>query len=562
MHIKQIYKKSTNRDLDVSKLDILVVPKYDGVSVVCEYTKNGDLIRAITRGDMDNDEVKDITNVIKYVIDKGPFTKAPSEYAVKYEAMILNQDLDELNSILGKDYKQTRAVVSGILNTQDIDEYVAKKLKLIQLRYSYYDKEESKQYMSSDMYNHYYACKGLTDESLNDIRQWSIHHSNVYPGYRCDGSVICIMDDDVREVLGRTGTKQNYEVAYKFTMEYAISEVKDIVFQVGNLGRISPVVEFKKVHMKGNDVKRAAISYSDFLRYKLAKGDKIKVIYDIVPYVTTDDSMKKSKNKPIKAPLVCPECGSTLLVSESGKKLYCDNSKCVCRIKGKILNFMTKMGIDNISFETVDDFYNTGYLKSIEDIYTLEKHAKELSNLPGYGIVSISKILKSIDDTRVTIPSKLLGSIGIEGVSIKKFHELLQSISYEDILEFGFNKEYDALIGLPGIKEKTSKKIITGIYENRKLIEKLEKYITVIDEPIDKSSSFKVTFTKMRDENLEKFIRDNGGIVDNSSVTKNTSILVVPNKNIVSSKTKKAESLGIPIIPQNELADYINKNYL
>lgn len=564
-HIKSIYKENTGKNLNVNNLDILVVPKYDGVSVVCEYTKTGDLIRAITRGDTDENESKDVTDVVRYVANDGPFTNASSEYAVKCEAMILNKDLETINDILRqgkKPYQNTRAAAAGILNTQNIDPDVAKYLHLIQLRYSYLENGiESIQYMSSDMYNDYLSTT-LSDNSLADIREWAMKHFNVNPGYRCDGAVICIMNEDVRKALGRTGDKQNYEVAYKFTSEYTVSEVKDIVFQVGNLGKITPVVEFKKVKMKGNDVKRAAISYQDFIKYRLAKGDEIKVIYDIIPYVTLDENLKRSGNKYIKAPTKCPECGSTLLISETGKRLYCDNSKCPCRIKGKILNYMIKVGIENISYETVADLYDEGYLKSIEDIYKLKKYKDKISKLPGYGDVSINKILSSIESNTNLIPSKFLGALGIDGISTKRFHDLMQSISYEELLDFGFNKETEALIGLPGIKDKLSYKIITGIYENRKLIENLEKYVTILNEPYDNDAFFKICFTKIRDENLEKFIIASGGTVDNSSVTRNTTALVVPKKGIKSSKVDKAIKLGIPIVEPDELYDFIRKGFI
>lgn len=560
--IKNIYKEKTGKELNTEKLQVQIVPKFDGVSVVCEFTKEGKLIRAITRGDTTNNESKDVTDVVKYVFDEGPFTNAKSEYAVKCEAMTLNKDLDELNAILHKDYKNTRALASGILNTDDIDPDIAKYLHLIQLRYSFFeDGEESEQFMSSQMYDNYFTTT-FTKDSYKDIREWSLKHSNVYPGYRCDGSVICILDEDVRKVLGRTGDKQNYEVAFKFTMEYGISKVKDIEFSTGNLGTITPVVIFDKVKLKGNEVKRATISYSDFLKYKLAKGDEIKVAYDIIPYVMLTDDCSRSGKKRILPPKVCPECGSTLLTSETGKRLYCDNSKCPCRLKGRILNFTTKMGIENISFETISDFYETGYLKTIDDLYHLEEHAKKLSNLPGYGVVSLSKIFKSIDDSKVVVPSRFLGSIGIEGISVKKFHDLLQSMSYDEILEHGFNKEEDSLIGLPGIKEKTSHKIIDGIYENRKLIEKLEDVLTILDEPQDKSSSFKVTFTKVRDDDLEEWITKNGGTVNNDSVTKDTALVIVPKLGVTSGKVKKAESLGIPVIEIGKAKDYIKKEVI
>ena len=87
----------------------------------------------------------------------------------------------------------------------------------------------------------------------------------------------------------------------------------------------------------------------------------------------------------------------------------------------KILNFLNKMDIGEISYATVKDFYEAGYLKSIPDIYKIENNVKSLSKLPGYGANKINKIINEIEKHRVVLPSVLLGSLGIEGVSIKTF---------------------------------------------------------------------------------------------------------------------------------------------
>jgi NAD-dependent DNA ligase len=325
---------------------------------------------------------------------------------------------------------------------------------------------------------------------------------------------------------------------------------------------VTPVVEFKKVKLKGNDVKRAAISYSDFLKYKLAPGDEIKVIYDIVPYVTLEEGLKRSGKKKIKAPKVCPECGAELEISETGKKLSCPNKKCVCRLKGKILNYVTKVGIENISYETINDLYDIGCLKTIDDLYTLENHAKKIAELDGYGAVSLSRIFKSIEDNKVMSEAKFLGSLGIEGASIKTFHDILQNISYDELIEYGFGKNENALVGIHGIKEKLSSKVINGIYENRKLIEKLEEYLILTKEPKDVAGTFKVTFTKVRDDELEKWIRDNKGVIDNDSVKKDTSLVIVPKLGVSSSKVKAAQKYGIPVVEISEAKKYITERLL
>ena len=134
--------------------------------------------------------------------------------SVKYEVMVSNDDLDECGvTMIGKSYKNTRAAASSILNSEELPHKLNETaamlyLKPIQLRYSYLiDGVESPQYMSGDMYNHY-LMSDLSPEGLKEIRSWALKHGTVPPGLRCDGAVICILDEEVRKVLGRTNDKQ------------------------------------------------------------------------------------------------------------------------------------------------------------------------------------------------------------------------------------------------------------------------------------------------------------------------------------------------------------------
>lgn len=562
--IKQMerrYLENTGETIDLRECDVLVMPKYDGVSCVFENDKNGNMIRALTRGDTTRNEAQDITHIFKGIY-KGPFSDAPSEYGEKTEIMMLNDDLDTYNELYHKDYKNTRSIVSSILNSDEADERV-KYLKIIPLRYSFYeDGKESQQYVSPGIYNYPYLNCKLKDVDL--IHDFAIHHKYVEPGLRCDGAVIYIKDEKVQKALGRENEKQKFEVAFKFTEETAYTEIKDVIFTTGLFGRLNPVAVFKTVKMKGNDVSQASLgSLKRFQKLQLAKGDRVKVLYDIIPYVQfdeKDDECKRSSHDPIKAPEVCPDCGEPVEVNESGNILYCKNPKCPCRIKGRILNYLRKMNIGEISYETVNDFYNLGYLKSIEDLYHLKEFKNELTQIPGYGASSISKILKEIDSVKDVTPSLLLGSLGIESLSTKRFKSILEYLSFSELIEYAMDNQAAIFTVIPGIKEKTAIKLIDGIHENIDLIMFLMEVLNVLDEPTEVHGDFKVCFTKVRDSEKEAFIKEHGGeVVDD--VTKETSFVVVPSLAVESSKTKKATKYGLPLVLIDDLENYINLNY-
>ena len=222
------------------------------------------------------------------------------------------------------------------------------------------------------------------------------------------------------------------------------------------------------------------------------------------------------------------------------------------------------MHIDGISYSTVDVLYNEGFLKSIEDVYKLEKHRKEIEKLEGFGKQSVKLMIESINQNREVPEQQLLGSIGIEGISTKTFEKVLWEISYDELIKLCEEKNdikaFNTLIAVNGIKEKTAIKIVDGIRENLSLIHTLEDELVLIPF-VNKHGRFSVCFTKVRNDTIEKYIVDNGGEVTDT-VTKKTDLLVVPMIGVKSSKVSKAEKYGIPIISIDESLNYISKNLI
>lgn len=550
----------TGEEIDLWDCDVLVMPKFDGVSCVFECDRYGKLLKALTRGDTTRNEAQDVTHIFKEIYE-GPFKDSFSEYGEKTEIMMLDSDLETYNETYNKDYKNTRSIVSSIMNSKEVDERV-NYLKIVSLRYSMFvNGEETRQEISPRMYNFpHITCKLREVEKIHDF---AFKHRYVEPGYRCDGAVICIIDEYIQDILGRENEKQKYEVAFKYTEEKAYSKVTGIEFSPGLFGRLTPVVTFKPKKMKGNTVSRASIgSLKRFKELQLAIGDEIKILYDIIPYIVFDDkdeNCSRSSNDPIEIPHVCPDCGKKLVANEKGNILYCKNPECTWRIKGKILNFIKKMNISDISFETVDTLYKLGYLDKIEDLFSLKEYKKEISDLDNFGEKKVDNFLKEIDNIEPMSEATMLGAIGIESVSKKKFQSVLDYLSYDELISYALEGNKEVFLVIPKIKEKTTEKIIEGIQSNIDLIRFLEKKLTLYKEE-SKSSLFSVCFTKIRDKDKEKFIKEMGGqVVDN--VTKDTSFVVVEREGISSGKTKDAEKYGIPIITIDKMEDYIRENF-
>lgn len=562
----KIFSK-TGKQINLSDEEIYCFPKFDGVSAIFEYSKDGYLQRVLTRGFTETNEAQDITHVFNWV-GKGP--EMDTEYGIKTEIMMSDEDFERYNKEYHTDYKQSRSIVSSILNSDEVDDRV-NYLQIMQLRFSKlvpdekYGEVESLQELAPGAFNTPYLRCRLSDREA--MRKFAFDHKYTN-GLRCDGMVIYIINPEIQKILGRSDNKQKFEVAYKFTEEVGYSKIKNIKFTAGLFGRINPVAEIKPIKLKGNTIENVSLgSMGRFKDLSLAKGDKVKVLYDIIPYIVfdpNDPKCKKSGNEPIELPWCCPECMEPLETSESGDIMFCNNPKCPCKIKGRILNYFNKMHIDGISYATVDALYEQGYLEKIEDIYKLEKHRKKIEKMDGFGSRSVDLFINEINTHKEVPNSQMLGSLGIEGVSTKTFEKVFSMISFDDLLELSLDdkpeKAVAVLTVIPGIKDKTARKIIDGVRENEKLIEFLENELILLEDK-KSGSRFSVVFTKVRDKELEQWTAENGGEVKDS-LTKDTSVLVVPVIGVESSKVEKAKKYNIPIVGVNDYKEYIKKTFI
>ena len=559
---ERLYKNKTGNNINLLDEDVTVFPKFDGVSAIYEFEPKTYAVRVLTRGDTERNLASDVTPVLGKLYKPSWADAFTLPFGVKTEIMMSEDDLIEYNETYHTNYKNSRSIVASIINSKELDDRVD-YLKPIPLRYSYgegYDGLLPDQEICPDAFDYpYLECKL---KEFDKIREFAYNNKYVYGKYRCDGAVIVIKDPVIRHVLGRENNKQLSEVAFKFTEETAYSEVVDIEFSTGLFGRITPVVKFKPVKMKGNTVENASLgSYSRYVDMELCKGDIIKVIYDIIPYVMYDKDdprCKRSGEPVIEAPSICPDCGSILVTN--GEILQCINKSCPCRVKGRILNFCKKMNIKNISYAIIDTLYKEGILTDIKSLFSLDDRRDEITKLDGFGDLKVNSFVDEINKISEIPASIVLGALGIEGVATKTFKSVLKYIHLDELLDICKDGNNDVLEVVPGVKSKTSAKIIDGIRESMPDIKYLMDVFNIVDDSNTKSD-FTVVFTKFRDESLEDFIRDNGGeVVD--SLTKTTDILVVPNEFTSSGKVDKAKKNGTAIVPKDKLKDYITEKYL
>lgn len=550
---------STGKHINLNDEEIYVFPKFDGLSVIFEMSEENKFVRALTRGYTTNNEAQDISHVFQNIPARESQEFRGKKYGIKTEVMVFEKDLEYYNKKYKTDYKNTRSIVAAILNSDDYDPEKSSLLHIVPLRVGL---EDGSQELASEAFTNYpyIRCRLKDRERINEF---ALNHRYVNGGLRCDGAVIYIINPEIQKILGRENDINNFEVAYKFTEEYAFTTLEDVTFTVGLFGRITPIAKVKPVKLKGNTVENISLgSIGRFRDMHLTKGDKVKVLYDIIPYMTfnLDEGCKSAKGKEFVPPKFCPECGALLEYRDSDDVLTCVNPFCDCRVKGRILNYLTKMGIENISYATVDVLYDVDILTSIQDIYRIEERKKEIVKLVGFGAKKVNSWIKSINEHRSCADYVVLGSLGIEGIGRRKFKKICSLYTLPELIDIIENKLYDKLLVVPGIQQKTADKLMDGLVSSLDLIKFLENELIIYDSKNSAKAKFKVCFTKIRDKDSEEMIIAHGGeVVD--SVSKDTNILVVPDANTQSTKIEKAKKYGTFIVPIDDLPGFIYSHY-
>lgn len=557
--IDWINKMNNTKGVDISKDEVYVFPKWNGISVIHEFDENNNLVRSLTRGYTELNEAEDVTSVFKKIEnrirDNSPYTKN-TPYGLKTEVIVPDDVFEKYNSTAKEPFKSARSMCNSIiLSDWGGEDY----LEIKKLRVGFINNGvEQIPIMAEDAFNEPYIRCSIND--ANNIRKFANDHKKT-SGCDCDGIVLRVINEDKENTLGYKNDKPCFEVAYKFNEEIAYTKITDIIFQIGSLGRMSPVACFEPVKMKGNTVSHSSLgSYQRFIELGLSKGDTVKILYEIIPYMIfdkNDPKCKKSNNPIIEAPKVCPDCGTPFDLTSTEPR--CENPECPCRKRGKILNYVRKMNIKQLDSERIYNLYEANIITSIKDLYRLKKKKELIIHLPKFGEKTFNNILHDIDACNKVPASRVLGSLGIRGAGRTNFQAILRVFTVDEILEFAETKNIQAFTVVRGIKNTKAETIVDGLNENISLIKFLMKELTIIPED-NSPVRFKVCFTKTRSAEISKLIESkNGKVIDN--VTKDCDLLITLNSSTTSSSVDSAKKYGIPIIPVHDAIEYINSNW-
>ena len=562
--------------VDPNDITLILEYKYDGVSVEAEVTDR--LLSARTRGDTETDQATDLTPILKGY----RFTRlnlaginVTTPIGMKFEAMVSTADLIKLNRECGKKYVNSRNAIQGILGNSEAAKY-AKFITLVPLQSTLVDKfgKPLTRDVELTYLNKYYTTgeecrwvciRGNYTQVMYQVDRFvkEAEYLRQFSPYMYDGVVVSYLDPVIRNQLGRKNFVNQYSVAIKFNAIKKNTRCRAITYTVGARGDITPMIHYDPVEFFGTiHTKSSGHSYARFQELALKPNDIIEVEYvnDVMPYVNKTFVPENNFNpmRPFEFIGTCPECGSRLFVSESGKNVTCNNFMCHGRVIGRLVNMFDKLGISGFSESTIRALN----LESFYDFMTLTEERTAI-----LGPKSSKDLLAIIDKLyESNVPDyELLGSLGFSGVSNGKWKKILTVVPLNRIIqESDFLLRNTLANAGKGIGDKT----IAVIVEERKYFLKDLSYIYNMPNLIMTAGGSNVIikpgktirFSGVRDKNLERELNAAGHDCTDGSVTKTTDILIVPYAGFVSTKTEKAEQYNtsgshIMIVP---LVDFVN----
>lgn len=573
------WEKRIQRILGDVQVEFTCELKYDGASISLTY-EDGRLVRAVTRGDgFQGDEVTTNIKTIKSVPLqlKGDY---PQKFDIRGEIILTLEGFAKMNQErveAGEDpYMNPRNTASGSLKLQDSALVAQRPLECllysitgnnlgIKTQFEVLEKARQWGFKVPTVAK---LCKS-TQEVMQFVDYWDTHRHSL--PYETDGVVVKVNSIQHQEELGYTAKSPRWAMAYKFKAEQVSTVLNEITYQVGRTGAITPVANLEPVLLAGTTVKRASLHNADQIaKLDVREGDTVFVEKggEIIPKIVGVDFSKRSADsKPTEYITHCPECGTGLIRKEGEAQHFCPNDTgCPTQITGRIQHFISRkaMDIEGMGSETVELLFKEGLIANYADLYTLTK--EQVVPLERMAEKSAENLVNGVAASKNIPFERVLFALGIRYVGETVAKKLAKAYKNIDALMGATQEE---LIAVDEIGERIAESVIRFFAEptNVTLVERLKSYglqFSLSEEQLEnqtdklKGQTFVVSgvFESISRNDLKKLIEDNGGKVA-SSISSKTSF-VVAGDNMGPSKKTKAESLGVPIISEQEFMEKVS----
>jgi len=540
--------------------------KYDGLRVVARY-ENGFLKQCATRGNgiVGEDitaQVKTIKNVPKTIEYRGKIT-------IMGEVLMKLSVLEEYNKTAVEPLKNARNAAAGGLRNLDTKVTASRNLDAIIYDILSTDKDLHSQTTAHeflkeqgfDTFDYFHRLDDF-DKICKHIEKVDENKSKL--DVLIDGMVIKVDDYEVREKAGYTEKFPKWAIAYKFEAQELTSVLKDIVWQVGRTGKLTPVGELEPVELAGATVTHATLNnYDDIIRKDVAIGSRVFVrrSNEVIPEIL-GVAEHYPNSKKIEKPEICPSCHAPLYFD--GINLFCTNDDCKDKVVAKLAHYTSKnaMNIESLSEKTIQAMYEDLGVRSVVDLYELDY--EKLSKLKAFKDKKINNTLNNIENSKNVDLSNFIFALGINGVGFKTAKDLAKTFGSLDNLKMASIPE---LIAIKDVGDIIAKNIFEYFHDDKilNMIHVLISKGVHINEA--KSSTVDTIFTGksvVLTGTLENMDRDEAtrilesmGANVVSSVSKKTDYVLAGAN--AGSKLTKAQELGIKILGIDDLLEEMKK---
>ena len=549
--------------------------KLDGLTIVLTY-ENGELIKAVTRGNGIVGEV--ITNnarVFKNIPLRIPYK---GQLVLRGEAIITYSEFERINETIGDadaKYKNPRNLCSGSVRQLN-NEITAKRnvrfyaFALVRATDVDFENSREKQFIwLKEQGFEVVEYRVVTAQTLDEAMEY-FSTAIVNNDFPSDGLVVTYDDIAYGESLGSTAKFPRNSFAFKWADEMRETTLVDMEWSPSRTGLINPVAIFEPVELEGTTVSRASVHNISIVKeLQLGIGDTIKVYKAnmIIPQIA--ENLTRSGNLVI--PDKCPVCGHEARIRQDNdvETLYCMNPDCAAKKIKAFTLFASRdaMNIDGLSEATLEKFIAMGFIHNFGDIFEIGKYKEQIVEMEGFGQKSFDNLMASLERAKETTLAKVIYSLGIANIGLANAKVICRY--FDDDLDRLRHADVEEISSIEGIGPVIAGSLVEYFEkeENNQKLDHLLSHLHLIHEEISKEQVFagktfvitgSVEHFSNRSE-AKAFIEARGGKVT-GSVTKKTDYLINNDKTSSSSKNKKAQELGIPILSEEDFLELAGEN--
>jgi DNA ligase (NAD+) len=558
-----------------SDVDYVCELKLDGMSLALVY-EDGRLARGVTRGDgsVGEDVTLNVRTVrsIPLIVDKSKLKQAgiPADFEVRGELLMPTAAFKKVNEERERKglptFANPRNFTAGTVRQLDANVTAERRMDffpyiLLENGRTYFDRHSKTLGAlgtAGFKVNRNHKLVRSMEEVWAFIEEWGGKREAL--PYEIDGLVVKVDRTALQDELGFTGKAPRWAIAYKYAARGGVTELRNVRWQTGRTGKLTPVAELAPIPIGGTTVRNATLHNMDEIhRLGVRIGDWVRVERggDVIPKVVEVDKDHPRGDKEVEDPEKCQVCGNKVVRMEGEVDYRCVNANCPAKLLGTILHFASRgvMNIDGMGEALVTQLTERGLVKNVADIYKLTK--EDLLGLERFADKSAQNILNEIENSKKLPLERVIYGLGIRMVGERTAQFLAEHFGSMEALE---QASVEELQNVDEVGPRIAESIVEffSISANKDLVDRLRKAkLTFSGQKKERGTklagkTFVLTGTlaKYTRDEAKKMIEDAGGKVT-GSVSKKTDYVVAGAD--AGSKLDKAKELGVAVIDEDEM---------